>query len=82
MINIKNSLLIGSSGRGLYITGALVLGNGNKQDSGVSVIDLTSPTLDPRITFTGPHFLRFMPQQLLSKRLAIFGFIHVSCQAC
>ncbi|WP_368900365.1 hypothetical protein [Mixta calida] len=59
MIDIKNSVVIGGAGRGLHIPGALVLGGNDDQGSGVSIIDLTSLTLVPRVTYRGPSYRYF-----------------------
>lgn len=59
MVDVKNSIVIGGTVPELYVPGAVVLGGSAEQNGNVSVIDLTSPTPDPRITCISPGLRYF-----------------------
>ncbi|QHM71292.1 hypothetical protein [Mixta intestinalis] len=59
MINIPGTPIIGGTNSGIWTPGAVLIGNSSAAGQVVDVIDLTSPALDSRVTFTGPAYRYF-----------------------
>ena len=58
MITIPDGQAVGPTGNtGIWVPGAVLVGGGTSSPPITGPIDLTAPTLDPRVTFSGPaHF--------------------------